>query len=73
MKIVQDLDGAHLNGYAISGKVLPVDFNQSGKQVIEYVEEANPDAVFLLGLAAGRTAITPERIAINCNDGEKDN
>lgn len=37
MKIVQDLDGAHLNGYAIIEKVLPVDFNQSDKQVIEYI------------------------------------
>jgi pyroglutamyl-peptidase len=63
MKIVQDINGAHLNGYAIIGKVLPVDFNQSGKQVIEYIEEINPNAIILLGVAARRTAIT----GANCN------
>jgi pyroglutamyl-peptidase len=29
--------------------------------------------VISLGLAGGRNRITPERIAINCNDGAKDN
>ena len=32
-----------------------------------------PDAVLSLGLSGGRFKITPERIAINVNDGAKDN
>ncbi|WP_420480323.1 pyroglutamyl-peptidase I [Geobacillus genomosp. 3] len=40
---------------------------------LAYVAEIEPDAVISLGLAAGRTKITPERVAINCQDGGPDN
>lgn len=73
MKIVEELDGEKIAGYEIIGKVMPVDFNKSGKQFLSYIEEAKPDAVVSLGLAAGRFKITPERIAINFKDGAADN
>jgi pyroglutamyl-peptidase len=53
--------------------VLPVDFQQSEKEILQHYTEIQPDAVVSLGLAAGRTHITPERIAINCKDGAPDN
>ncbi|WP_404454399.1 pyroglutamyl-peptidase I [Oceanobacillus kapialis] len=71
--IAQALDGEKINDYNIIGEVLTVDFKQSGKQLIELIERHKPDAVISLGLAAGRNCITPERIAINCNDGPVDN
>jgi pyroglutamyl-peptidase len=71
--IVKELDGQKVGNYEIKGLHLPVDFDLAPKQIVEAVAEENPDAVISLGLAAGRTAITPERIAINCQDGEPDN
>ncbi|AUJ23313.1 MULTISPECIES: pyroglutamyl-peptidase I [Virgibacillus] len=72
-KIVEELDGEVIDSYKIVARKLPVDFMMAGKQLIAYMEELEPEAVIALGLAAGRSAITPERIAINCNDGLKDN
>ncbi|MDQ0178412.1 pyroglutamyl-peptidase I [Bacillus chungangensis] len=72
-KIVQALDGTKRNHINIVGKILTVDFQQSGRQLLKYFREEKPDAVISLGLAGGRYKITPERIAINCNDGAGDN
>lgn len=73
MEIVKEFDGKRIGDYQVEGKVLSVDFLKSGDQLIKLIEETWPDAVISLGLAGGRSKITPERIAINCNDGEKDN
>lgn len=73
MKIVEELDGKEVGGYKIIGKVMPVDFNASGNQLLGFIEETDPEAVISLGLAAGRYKITPERIAINFKDGPADN
>lgn len=73
MKIVEQLDGNIINKFKVVGRILIVDFAKSGKQLLQEIEDVQPDAVISLGLAAGRYKITPERIAINCNDGEKDN
>lgn len=72
-EIVKALDGKQVGNFKIIGKILPVDFHSSGEIVINYFNEVNPDAVVSLGLAGGRFKITPERIAINCNDGAADN
>ncbi|MUK89053.1 pyroglutamyl-peptidase I [Ornithinibacillus sp. L9] len=72
-EIANSLDGETINDYEIIGEVLSVDFKKSGKQLLELIEKQNPDAVISLGLAGGRNCITPERIAINCNDGPVDN
>ncbi|GAB3068731.1 pyroglutamyl-peptidase I [Virgibacillus ainsalahensis] len=72
-EIVKILNREVVNNYEIIGEILAVDFYQSGQQLIEMVEKHQPDAVVSLGLAAGRNCITPERIAINCNDGPMDN
>lgn len=71
--IVKELDGKMINGYKISGEILTVDFTKSGPQLLDIIKETRPDVVISLGLAAGRYKVTPERIAINCNDGPKDN
>ncbi|MGM8215855.1 pyroglutamyl-peptidase I [Bacillaceae bacterium W0354] len=74
MEVVKALDGEIINDYQVIGKVLSVDFSKSGIELIELIEKVKPDAVVSLGLAGGRHKITPERIAINCNDGaEPDN
>lgn len=71
--IVNELNGKNVGDVEIIGKVLPVDFHKSGTELMKWIKKYNPDAVISLGLAAGRSKITPERIAINCNDGPADN
>lgn len=73
MKIVEELNGQTIGDYQIVGKTMTVDFMASGKQLISLIEEYKPNAVISLGLAGGRSKITPERIAINVKDGEADN
>ncbi|KAA0958612.1 pyroglutamyl-peptidase I [Planococcus sp. ANT_H30] len=73
MKIVEALDGTIIGNYQVVGKIMPVDFNSSGKALLKFIDEEVPDAVVSLGLAAGRYKITPERIAINIKDGDADN
>jgi pyroglutamyl-peptidase len=72
-RIVSALDGQVIGEFEVVGRVLPVDFSKSGIKLIEMFEEVQPDAVICLGLSAGRERVTPERVAINCNDGETDN
>jgi pyroglutamyl-peptidase len=71
--IVKELDGEVVGGYSITARVLPVDFGKTAEVAFRYYDEVSPDVVISLGLAPGRNRITPERIAINCNDGEPDN
>jgi pyroglutamyl-peptidase len=73
MKIVEELNGQQIGGFQIVGKTMTVDFESSGNQLISLIKEIKPDAVISLGLAGGRTKITPERIAINIKDGAADN
>ncbi|MFS0674173.1 pyroglutamyl-peptidase I [Ornithinibacillus sp. 179-J 7C1 HS] len=67
------LNGEVIGKYEVIGEVLSVDFHKSGKQLLGLIEKHDPDAVVSLGLAGGRNCITPERVAINCNDGPVDN
>ncbi len=72
-KVVEALNGTKIGDYEITGVLLPVDFKESPVKILEAYHEHQPDAVISLGLAGGRNSITPERIAINCRDGEPDN
>lgn len=73
MKIVEELNEQQIGDFQIVGKTMSVDFKSSGNQLISLIKEIKPDAVISLGLAGGRSKITPERIAINVKDGEADN
>ena len=44
---------------------VPVAFGKSGGIVADLVERERPDAVLCIGVAAGRTQVTPEYVAIN--------
>ena len=73
MKVVEELDNTIIGDYQVIGRILPVDFNKSGRMILDLIEEIKPEAVVSLGLAAGRFKMTPERIAINFKDGPADN
>lgn len=47
---------------------LPVEFGRSVELTAAAIARERPDAVLCLGQAGGRDALTPERVAINCDD-----
>ena len=49
-------------------RVLPVAFDAAAEELRRAVAETAPDAVLCLGQAGGRTALTPERVAVNLRD-----
>ena len=73
MNIVQALNGKTIGQYEIVGHVLSVDFQKAPEQFLKLIKEVQPTIIVSLGLAAGITKISPERVAINVKDGEKDN
>ncbi|PKR78369.1 pyroglutamyl-peptidase I [Halalkalibacillus sediminis] len=73
MEIAERLNGEELNGYVVESRILPVDFKRSGDEILKMIKDVEPDVVVALGLAGNRRHFTPERIAINCNDGPEDN
>lgn len=48
--------------------LLPVEFARAAKLAIRAAEECHADAVLSVGLAAGRTAVTPEYVGVNVRD-----
>jgi pyroglutamyl-peptidase len=57
-----------ISGDNIVTAILPVAYAQSTERLLSLIEEHKPDVVICLGQAEGRTAITPERVAINLDD-----
>lgn len=55
-------------GIDAEGVELPVQFGAASELLAEAVRSLRPRLVIAVGLAAGRTAITPERVAINIRD-----
>lgn len=59
---------AETGGAEIVKLQVPTMFGRAPEAVLREVERLRPDFVVSVGQAAGRTAITPERIAINCEE-----
>ena len=57
-----------ISGDSIVTAILPVAYTQSADRLLSLIEQHKPDVVICLGQAEGRTAITPERVAINLDD-----
>ncbi|PQP83160.1 peptidase C15 [Paenibacillus sp. PCH8] len=57
-----------IEGAELKTMLLPVHFNECADLLIAEMEAYQPDVVIACGLAKGRTAITPERIAVNVKD-----
>jgi pyroglutamyl-peptidase len=55
-------------GIDAEGVELPVEFGAASALLADAVRALRPRLVIAVGLAAGRTAITPERVAINIRD-----
>ena len=58
-----------ISGENIVTAILPVAYTRSAAVLLALIGEHKPAVVISLGQAEGRTQITPERIAINLDDG----
>jgi len=65
MIIAQRLNGQKIKNHSIVSKILPVDYSKVEKEITESIKLFHPDLVVGLGVAPGRSKITPEKIAIN--------
>ena len=52
----------------VGGHVLPVDFDRASRELRRLIRRHRPRAIVLLGLAAGRTRINLELVALNFED-----
>ncbi len=66
--IARVLDGRMIGGRRVIGAVLPCVFGRSRDELGRLLRQHRPVVTLCLGLAAGRAAITPERVAINVDD-----
>lgn len=71
-EIVQEVAARGVPDFEVTTLLLPVEFEVAGERLLAAVAESSPDAVVSLGLALGRTAITPERVALNLRDSGAD-
>ncbi|MDF2153478.1 pyroglutamyl-peptidase I [Vibrio sp. CAU 1672] len=68
LEAIQRLSVARLDGGEIVTCSVPVVRYESVQTVIGAIKQYKPDVVITVGQAAGRAAITPERVAINLDD-----
>ena len=54
-----------IGGYTLTKLRIPVVFGEAAEQVLAAAEEVRPDVILCVGQAGGRSAITPELVAIN--------
>lgn len=71
-QLVSALDEAAVPGITLYTAVLPVAYDECANVVRDLLDRHEPDAVIACGLAAGRAAVTPERIAVNVKDTASD-
>jgi len=57
-----------INGARIIKVEVPVEYDQGAEVIHEVLKREQPDLVISIGQAGGRTAVTPERVAVNMQD-----
>ena len=62
------LDGEEIAGHRVVARRLPVEFGVARDALRRAIRETRPTLVLCTGLAAGRDAISIERVAINVDD-----
>lgn len=58
----------HLGSFTLHKLNIPTVYGQAANIVLEKAAEIAADAIICVGLAGGRDAVTPERIAVNIRD-----
>lgn len=57
-----------IGGMTLCKLQIPTVFGEAARQVLEAAREYSPHVILCIGQAGGRSAITPERIAVNICD-----
>jgi pyroglutamyl-peptidase len=65
------VDGRRVGDRGVVGMVLPVHHADAARRLTAALAEIEPSAVLHLGLAAGRTRVALERVAVNVMDYEQ--
>lgn len=65
---VRRLRGARIGGHVVAVQRIPTEFARCGAVLARAIARHRPALVLCTGLAAGRAAISLERVAINCID-----
>jgi len=66
--IARRLDGERVADREVVGRVLPVEFDRAGDEMERLIESVEPEAIVATGMAAGRSAISVERVGLNVAD-----
>ena len=66
---VRALDGWRLEGAVVHARRIPCVFGAALRALDAAIDELQPQLVLSVGQAGGRSEITPERVAINVDDG----
>lgn len=67
-RLVKEIKHDAFEGAEIRTILLPVHYDECAEILLQEMKAYGPDAVIACGVAGGRTAITPERIAVNIKD-----
>jgi pyroglutamyl-peptidase len=70
-KLVEELAPTALRGLTVHREILPVTFAQANEAIAALIIKHRPMIHLSLGLAASRSTITPEVLAINCAHNPK--
>ena len=65
LEVARALEREGVSGVRLTVVELPVVRYQASEEALRVVHELQPDVVILLGEAGGRSAVSPERVAIN--------
>lgn len=57
-----------IGNFVLCRLTIPTVFGKAAAQVLETAAVFQPDVILCVGLAGGRDAVTPERIAVNIRD-----
>ncbi|WP_178916721.1 hypothetical protein [Natronomonas gomsonensis] len=66
--LAETFDGRRVAGHEVVGEVLPVVFADAADEMAALLDEHDPDAVVMSGLAGGRNGVCLERVAVNVDD-----
>jgi pyroglutamyl-peptidase len=69
--VARSLEGRLIAGRRVVARVFPVETSGVGDRLRQAFEEEQPELVVCTGLAAGRTAVSLERVAVNMLDFEQ--
>lgn len=58
----------HVGGFAITKRIVPTVYGEAISQTLAAAEDLAPDVILCIGVAVGRDAVTPERVALNLRD-----